>query len=70
MSNRLGAKRFPLSTAEATPVVGHVALYDEDVFPTFQSLEMLLRAIEPLAQVLDAAGAVILEQMGRRLMVQ
>jgi hypothetical protein len=51
-------------------VVGHVAVYDEDVYPTFQKLETLLRAIEPLAQVLDAAGGVILELLGRRLMVE
>jgi hypothetical protein len=51
-------------------VVGHVAVYDEDVFPAFRNLETLLRAIEPLAQVLDAAGGVILELLGRRLMVE
>jgi hypothetical protein len=51
-------------------VVGHVAVYDEEVFPTFQKLETLLRAIEPLAQVLEAAGGVILELLGRRLMVE
>jgi hypothetical protein len=51
-------------------VVGRVALYDEEVFPTFQKLETLLRAIEPLAQVLEAAGGVILELLGRRLMVE
>jgi hypothetical protein len=50
-------------------VVGHVAVYNEDVFPTFGTLETLLRAIEPLAQVLDAAGGVIVELVGRRLMV-
>jgi hypothetical protein len=36
-------------------VVGHVAVYDEAVFPTFQKLETLLRVIEPLARVLEAA---------------
>jgi hypothetical protein len=51
-------------------VVGHVAVYNEDVFPTFGTLETLLRAIEPLAQVLDAAGGVIVELLGRRLMVE
>jgi len=51
-------------------VVGHVAVYDEEVFPTFQKLETLLRAIEPLAQVLEAAGGIILELLGRRLMVK
>jgi len=50
-------------------VVGHLAQWDEDTFPAFQTLETLLRAIEPLAQVLDAAGWSIVEILGRRLMV-
>jgi len=51
-------------------VVGRIAVYDEEVFPTFQTLETLLRAIEPLAQVLEAAGGIILELLGRRLMAK
>jgi hypothetical protein len=51
-------------------VVGHIAQWDEDTFPAFQNLETLLRAIEPLAQVLDAAGSTIMEILGRRLMVE
>jgi len=47
-----------------------VAVYDEDVFPTFQNLETLLRAIEPLARVLEAAGGNLLELLGRRLLVE
>ena len=50
-------------------VVGHLAVYDEDTFRAFQNLETLLRASEPLAQVLDAAGGSIVELVGRRLMV-
>jgi len=49
-------------------VVGHLAVYDEDSFRAFQNLETLLRAIDPLAQVLDAAGGSIVELVGRRLM--
>ena len=49
-------------------VVGHLAVYDEDTFRAFQVLETLLRASEPLAQVLDAAGGSIVELVGRRLM--
>jgi len=51
-------------------VVGHIVVYDQDVFPVFRVLETLLRAIEPLAQVLDAAGSTIVELLGRRLMVE
>ena len=50
-------------------IVGHLAVYDEDTFRAFQVLETLLRASEPLAQVLDAAGGSIVELVGRRLMV-
>jgi len=49
-------------------VVGHLAVYDEDTFRALQVLETLLRASEPLAQVLDAAGGSIVELVGRRLM--
>lgn len=51
-------------------VVGHIAIYDENAFPAFQHLETALRAIEPLAQVLDAAGVVVLESLGRRLLAE
>ena len=51
-------------------VVGHIVIYDQDVLPVFQVLETLLRAIEPLAQVLDAAGSSIVELLGRRLMAE
>lgn len=49
-------------------IVGHIQVYDEDTFRAFQNLETLLRAIDPLAQVLDAAGGSIVELVGRRLM--
>jgi len=57
--------------AEGEPeVVGHIVIYDQDVLPVFQVLETMLRAIEPLAQVLDAAGSSIVELLGRRLMAE
>jgi len=47
--------------------VGRIASYDQEVFPAFRNLESLLRSPEALAQVLDAAGSVILRILGRRL---
>jgi len=70
-SDRVTEKGHPVLqwAREGEPeVVGHIVIYDQDVLPVFQVLETLLRAIEPLAQVLDAGGSSIVELVGRRLM--
>jgi len=65
----LGYAVLQLDLQGTMRVVGHIQVYDEDTFRAFQTLETLLRASEPLAQVLDAAGGSIVELVGRRLMV-
>jgi hypothetical protein len=65
-----GPDGFAVETGNGGEVVGHTALFDENLIAALHVAESLARSPEALANLLEAAGPLALERAGAILDVQ